>query len=344
MTDLIETRLCDVPFSATCCSWNIAGAPFIGITSLSYEEKIERKLVHPSKRDGLPLGITEGRYSVSSLSITMLRSSFQRLVEILTVLGGGTYGKAEFTIVATYGDLFASLQGVPPITVSIFGCRITGVKDTFQEGIDELVTEVELMAIAVTRNGHQLWSSSLLPSLDDIAPNQDKIILAGYPSPGYAVVKGAQSPRKWDLRTGYGLSGSTALFIGRDVSKFSVDIFLWKPQHFIEWAVFAQVLTAPPFLSLGIQHPTLNAAPISISQVQIENVTQLEQEPDGGGLWCSTINFFDFKLRAPALLKPQGGPPALSVEIKKPINPEEALIASNEATRAALAAQLAAGK
>jgi len=158
MTDLIETRLNDTPFSATSCSWNIALAPFVGITALSYSEKRERKFVHASRKDGTPLGITNGKYSVDGLSMTMLRSSFQRLIEILTVQGFGSYGDARFPIIATYSEPLALLAGVPPITVAVAGARITGVKDSYAEGIDELVTEVEMTALAITRNGLRLWS------------------------------------------------------------------------------------------------------------------------------------------------------------------------------------------
>lgn len=158
MTDIIETRLNDTPFSATSCSWNIALAPFVGITSLSYSEKRERKLVHASRKDGTPLGMTNGKYSVDSVSITMLRSSAQRLFEILTPLGLGSYGDARFPIVATYSEPIAILSGVLPVTIAIQGCRITGVKDSYQEGIDELVTEIDIMALALTRNGLRLWS------------------------------------------------------------------------------------------------------------------------------------------------------------------------------------------
>jgi hypothetical protein len=156
MTDLIETRLNDVPYSATSCSWTIALAPFVGISALSYSEKRERKMVYGSRRDGTPLGITNGRYSVDSISMTMLRSSFQRLAELLTPLGLGSIGDARFPIIATYSEPLASLSGVLPITIA--GCRITGIKDSYQEGTDELSTEVEMMAMALTRNGLRLWS------------------------------------------------------------------------------------------------------------------------------------------------------------------------------------------
>ena len=158
MSDVLITRLNDVPYSATSCSWRIAGAPYVGITSLSYSEKRERKLVHGSRKDATPLGITSGKYSVDGLSITFLRSSFQRLIELLAPLGAGSYGDATFPIIATYSDVQASIRGATPIVILIEGARITSVKDSRDEGFDELTTEVEMMAMAMTRNGHRLYS------------------------------------------------------------------------------------------------------------------------------------------------------------------------------------------
>ena len=158
MTDIVQTRLNSAIYSATSCSWNIGGAPYVGITALNYEEKRERKLVHAARKDGTPLGMTGGKYSVGAVSITMLRASFDLLTTQLTALGLGSYGDAVFPIVATYSEVAAQLQGVLPIVVLIDGCRITGVKEGFTEGIDELTTEVEIMAMSLTRNGKRLWS------------------------------------------------------------------------------------------------------------------------------------------------------------------------------------------
>ena len=158
MTDIIETRINGTPFSATSCDFKIALAPFVGILAFNYSEKRERKLVHGARRNGTPLGMTSGKYSVDACSFTMLRSSFQRLIEILTPLGLGSYGDASFPCVCTYAEPQAALAGVPPVVVGIEGCRITGVKDSNAEGIDEATTEVECMAMAMTRNGLRLWS------------------------------------------------------------------------------------------------------------------------------------------------------------------------------------------
>lgn len=158
MTDIVQTRLNGSPYSAASCSWNIALAPYVGITALNYEDKRERKLVYASRKAGTPLGMTAGKYSVGAVSITMLRSSFDILSTGLTILGLGSFGDAVFPIVATYSEPAAQLQGVAPIVVMIDGCRITGVKESFAEGFDELLTDVEIMAMSITRNGKRLWS------------------------------------------------------------------------------------------------------------------------------------------------------------------------------------------
>lgn len=158
MSDLIQTRLNGTPFSATSCSWRFAGAPYVGITALSYEEKRESKLVHASRRDGTPLGITAGKYSLGAFTVTMLRTSFDILSGQLTALGKGSYGDARFPFTAEYSDIDAGAAGTPPIVILISGCKIVGVKEAYAEGIDELLTEVEMMGLTLVRNGKQLWS------------------------------------------------------------------------------------------------------------------------------------------------------------------------------------------
>ena len=54
---------------------------------------------------------------------------------------------------------------------------------------------------------------TLLTMADD-KPYQDYIVLAGQRSPGLAVVRGSDSPRKWDVRNGYGFSGATIVYTG----------------------------------------------------------------------------------------------------------------------------------
>jgi hypothetical protein len=151
VTDII--RVNNTILSWNSFSFKIDGIPWVGITSFDYEQKRERKVVHAAKRDGRPLGKTSGKYTVPSCKLTMLRDSYDKLTTILTAKGLGSYGDAEFTFIAQYIE---PLQ--PPITVIGTGCTIDGEKEAQAEGVDELVTEVEIGCLALSKNGKSLAS------------------------------------------------------------------------------------------------------------------------------------------------------------------------------------------
>lgn len=153
MTDLI--RINSTLVSASSCSFKFAGIPFVGILSLDYEEKREPKIVHGARRDGLPLGWTTGKYDPGPVTFRMLNDSFDKLTTLLTPLGLGSYGDAEFPFIAQYIEPGI---GQLPITVVMAPCRVTGVKDGFAAGNDELTTEVTMHTLSITRNGKRLWS------------------------------------------------------------------------------------------------------------------------------------------------------------------------------------------
>jgi hypothetical protein len=163
---------------------------------------------------------------------------------------------------------------------------------------------------------------------------EDFIVLGGFRSPGLAVVKGAGSPRKWDVRAGYAFTGATVIYTGTDLAKFEVDIFAWEPDHFAAWEVFARAVLSPPVkaapsYSLAIEHPALNNPPLSILQVVVEDVTQWAQEADGGGLFARTIKLLQYRAPVPVLVKPAQGPPGSPVAVRPPVDPREKIIAEN---------------
>lgn len=164
-------------------------------------------------------------------------------------------------------------------------------------------------------------------------PEQDYIILAALKSPGRAYIKNAGSPRDWDIRKGYGFSGASVVFTGNNLAKFEVDIELWMPSHWIDWAVFSKLLAKPnglvPIVGLGISHPLLTMAPLSITSVVVEDVSQFVQD-DQGSLIC-TIKFIEYKRPLPALSRPIAEIPAAS----------KALPTATDAVNAELAAKLA---
>lgn len=153
MTDIIRVN-------NTILSWNsfslkVDGIPWNGILGFDYEQKRERKVVYGARRDGRALGKTSGKYSVPTCTLTMLRDSWDKLSTYLTAKGLGSYGDAEFVFASQYIE---PVPGSLPITVIGTGCTIDGEKDTNQEGIDELVTELTIGCLSIIKNGKTLAS------------------------------------------------------------------------------------------------------------------------------------------------------------------------------------------
>lgn len=172
------------------------------------------------------------------------------------------------------------------------------------------------------------------------APTQDYIVLGGFPSPGKCVVRGAGSPRKWDVRDGYGITGATSVFMGESLASFDVDIYCWEDHHFIAWPIWAKLTLANPPIgarptSQSIKHPQLNDPPLTIDQVVVTNVTQWE-DVDDTGLWMRTISFLQYREGRFALVKPFRGPPGSPINVPPPVNPEAAVITSGMASLAAM--------
>lgn len=87
------------------------------------------------------------------------------------------------------------------------------------------------------------------------------VVMGGRRTPGIATLSGnSGSPRKWDERAGYGLTGSTLVFTGKGLAKFDVLIELYDAQDFADWAVFLPYILAEKSLRelvLDTSHPWL---------------------------------------------------------------------------------------
>lgn len=173
-------------------------------------------------------------------------------------------------------------------------------------------------------------------------PRQKHIQLGPFTSPGVAIVRGAGSPRNWDIRQGWGFSGAVVVFTGKGLSKFEVDILLWEPEHFLQWKLFAQILKPPirgigptgaGVSALGITHPVLNGAPLNINEVVVEDVSQPVQSDTG--LWTYTIKFIEYRKPIPAIARPIAAIPAAPAAAVAP--PDE-----NEKVMLQLSAQITA--
>jgi hypothetical protein len=158
MSDIALTRINDVIYGANSLAWLIDDAPYVGIQAFDYSEKRDRKLVYGGRRDGTPLGMADGQYSVDALSMTMLLASFDILTTSLSAKGGGSYGDARFPINVSISDYQAQLQNVLPVSIDIVGARISGVKAGRATENNEQTVDVTMMALSLTRNGKRLWS------------------------------------------------------------------------------------------------------------------------------------------------------------------------------------------
>ena len=173
-------------------------------------------------------------------------------------------------------------------------------------------------------------------------PMQDFILLGGKKSPGKADVFGASTPRKWDERTGYGLSGAFIVYTGDGLAHFPVVISLWEESHFDEWDSFATVLEKAPIgtraKALGISHPLLTVRPLKIASVVVEDVTQFVQ--DDYGLWTCEIRLGEFRRPLPALGKPSAAIPAAALAVPTARDAAEAQIQALQGQVNTLAAGL----
>lgn len=174
--------------------------------------------------------------------------------------------------------------------------------------------------------------------------SQDYVLIMGTPTPGRATVLNANSPRKWDERPGYGLSGASSVYTGDSLAKFKVQIDLWEFEHFALWKAFSQIVKKPPKgirpIALDVIHPVL--ADLDITQAVVVDRSQLTQIEDG--LWSTTIDFLQFRKPAPILAKPAKAiPGASSSPVPEPPDPEIAAAMARNAAQKAMNDKLGKG-
>ncbi len=159
-----------------------------------------------------------------------------------------------------------------------------------------------------------------IPSDRDGRVEGDSFRIGGDWCPGIAIARKASDPRKWDKRAGYGISGATLVYMGDDLSAFSIDVSIWTQTQMNEWKTFfgkylkkpappkidpKSAFAAPPVAipkALGLYNPRL--AMLGISTVVVEDVTQFEQV--GDGIEGCTIDVQVYRAPLPILVKPNG--------------------------------------
>lgn len=129
-----------------------------------------------------------------------------------------------------------------------------------------------------------------------ITEPQDWVDFAGQQTPGIAEVIGASSPRKWDERDSYAISGAFLVFHGKQLAHFIVRLRLYSVEDWSDWHAFRPFI-APvprrgrPAKAIDITHPIL--AELGIRSVVVEDILQPEQTADGE--WTIDIKLIEFR-------------------------------------------------
>jgi hypothetical protein len=135
----------------------IAGEFFYGFTSLSYGDKRERTYAYGMGRHQAPRAISRGKYTPDPIKLGGPKSTVQALRERLALFdaAGVNYGDVAFEIVASYFE-----NDETPILVHATQCYITANSSSEEEGADPLKEEIEVMTMAIRRNGLSLFDQS----------------------------------------------------------------------------------------------------------------------------------------------------------------------------------------
>jgi hypothetical protein len=147
----------------------------------------------------------------------------------------------------------------------------------------------------------------------------DYFLLAGRKSPGLARLIGLDTPRKWDERRGYGLSGSVIVFTGLKLAEFDAEIRLYTTKDWDDWHSWRALVAKPPLRTrpkaLDIWHPWAELQGVK-SVVVLNEPIPVEGE---AGEYTATIKFKQYRAPKLALAKPEGSK-------AKPTDPVDAYI------------------
>lgn len=151
----------DVRINGNAMSWGSVICRLNGIeqhwlVSISYSEKRERGKVYGMGRHHSPRGRSSGKYSVENVKIKGPKTDVQGFLEYLAGLSndGISYGNVKFPLFVQYVEDSAT------VTDEIVDCVVASVADTAEESVEGIMTEVELDAMYLVRNGKTLFDSS----------------------------------------------------------------------------------------------------------------------------------------------------------------------------------------
>ena len=134
-------------------------------------------------------------------------------------------------------------------------------------------------------------------AFDPISEPIDYVLLANQRSPGLADLSNVSSPRRWDERKGYALSGSRVVYRGIGLARPLLTLRLYTAEDFAAWHEWRPLLDRPavgtrPRQALDIWHPILEDN--GITKVVVEDVLGARQTADGE--WSIDIKLIEFRL------------------------------------------------
>ena len=297
--------------------WSWGSARFLvdgnateGMVALDFTDELEPRIIESNVQDGLPLGMSGGRYRVGLFPMTMLSDSAKALKRYLAAKGA-TQGIGSYS--ATF-DLGIQLVGrdsadYMPSTTAIVSCRIVGERTVHEEGIDEALTEFRIGCLGITRDGVSLYNALAGVGVTAAFPAVDSITLANVQAPGKWSLVGGPKVFGWEVRKGMYLSGSTVVPTGDDLIEAEFMVEIWDPVDFVAFKAFRAsflkkaligVAGAPIASALGIYHPELNE--LGCSSVVVKEINPVLN--DGTGVWTTKVKFLQYRPPQPALGRP----------------------------------------
>jgi hypothetical protein len=150
------------------------------------------------------------------------------------------------------------------------------------------------------------------------SPALSYILCGGDRSPGVCVPHGFNSPRGWDERQGYAMSGATLVPKGNPLASGVLEFRFFDESQFPDWYAFAGKYFSEDvrFLpgsrkprALAIYHPVLAAPPLQYDEFVVDDCTQLEQDEETG-LWTCEVKLRRYRKPVPAPERPSAAIPA----------------------------------
>lgn len=299
----------------TIWSWNSArftvdGNTTEGLVALDYEDELETRTIESNIQDGLPLGMSGGRYRVAAFPMRLLSDSAKVLKSYLA-------GKSASQGIGSYSATFnfgVQLSGrdagdFQPSSTSLASCRIIGECQVYEEGIDELLTEFRIGCLAITRDDESLYNALAGTGPAASFPGVDSITLANVQAPGKWTLMRGPKQYGWEVRKGTYLSGATVIPTGDELVEAEFLVEIWDPLDFVAFRAFRAsylkkpligVAGAPTAAALGIDHPELQD--LGVASVVVREVNPVTN--DGFGVWTTTVKFLQYRPPQPALGRP----------------------------------------